>query len=60
MMMQQAFNEILMNVTQAADNLDMKNSKNCFDTSLCDSSSNTALASSILKNNFFSSKFLKV
>lgn len=59
-MMQQAFNDILLNVTQVdlISNEKSKSSKSFFDSNQMDSNSgsNSTLTSSILKNNFFSSK----
>jgi hypothetical protein len=57
-MMQQAFNEILLNVAQTNGGL-IKNEKNNKLTFLDSIENNSStLTSSILKNNFFSSKFI--
>ena len=56
--MQQAFNEILLNVAQTNGGL-IKNEKNNKLTFLDSIENNSStLTSSILKNNFFSSKFI--
>ena len=57
-MMQQAFNEILLNVAQTNGGL-IKNEKNNKLTFLDSIENNSStLTSSILKNNFFSSNFI--